>query len=314
MKQIVRYKDREEWLQARTNGIGASEVGTILGLNPFETPLQLWRRKKGLDAPKAENFAMKAGHFLEDAVSRFYADETGCTVIKNTAEDFSILNPEKPYLRVSPDRLFWRYGVKRSDKQKSVLECKTTQMDIDEDNVPQHWFCQLQMNMGVGEYRDGALAWLTQGREFGYKDFTFNVDFFGWMVDEVEKFWTDNIIGDKEPEPISTKDLMLKYSRHTEGKTAVADDTLAAQCRKLKSIQEELCALDAKKKEISSAIKLAMKDAEALVIPDSGITIATWKSNKSSTKFDEKRFSRDYPELYAKYQYQKAGSRVFLLK
>ncbi|EKC56536.1 hypothetical protein OBE_11012, partial [human gut metagenome] len=43
MKQIIKYKSREEWLQNRSKGIGASEAGTVLGLNPWETPYQLWR-------------------------------------------------------------------------------------------------------------------------------------------------------------------------------------------------------------------------------------------------------------------------------
>ena len=59
---VIRPKDRAEWLEYRKDGIGSSEVATILGLNPWETPYQLWRRKKGLDAPKDETFAMKAGH------------------------------------------------------------------------------------------------------------------------------------------------------------------------------------------------------------------------------------------------------------
>lgn len=46
---IIRPKDREEWLQVRKSGIGSSEVATIVGLNPWETPYQLWRRKVGLD-------------------------------------------------------------------------------------------------------------------------------------------------------------------------------------------------------------------------------------------------------------------------
>lgn len=107
---IIRPKDRQEWLRHRESGIGSSEVGTILGLNPFETPYQLWRRKKGLDAPKQENFAMKAGHYLEDAVSLFYRDETGKEIIKASSGDWLIVNNEKNYLRVSPDRTYWDSG------------------------------------------------------------------------------------------------------------------------------------------------------------------------------------------------------------
>ena len=57
---IIRPKDRNEWLEHRKSGIGSSEVATILGLNPWETPYQLWRRKVGLDEPKTETFAMSS--------------------------------------------------------------------------------------------------------------------------------------------------------------------------------------------------------------------------------------------------------------
>ena len=114
MNKILRPSSREEWLKERERGIGSSEVGTILGVNPFETPYQLWRRKRGLDEPKQETFAMKAGHYLEDAVSKFYADATGKEIIKSSSSDWIIVNSEKDFLRVSPDRTFWLPGLPKS--------------------------------------------------------------------------------------------------------------------------------------------------------------------------------------------------------
>lgn len=313
-KQVIRYKNRQEWLSDRSNGIGASEVGTILGLNPFETPYQLWRRKKGLDAPKQENFAMKAGHYLEDAVSLFYRDATNCYVIKNTVEDFSIINPEKPFLRVSPDRLYWQDGAKHNEDNKCVLECKTTQMEIDENSIPQHWFCQLQMNMGVGEYSQGALAWLTMGRKFGFRDFMFDPEFYAWMTQEVEKFWCDYIIGPDEPPATDVNDVLLKNPRHVPGKMLEATDELINECRQLRELKEELSGLDSRKKELEAAIKMAMGDAEALVAPHTVKPLATWRATKDRTRFDEKRFAAEHPELYRSYQTTEPGIRTFLLK
>ena len=65
MKQIIKYKSREEWLQNRSNGIGASEAGTVLGLNPWETPYQLWRRKKGIDHQR-----LRTSQWLQDTCWR----------------------------------------------------------------------------------------------------------------------------------------------------------------------------------------------------------------------------------------------------
>ena len=123
---IIRPKSREEWLEHRKNGIGSSEVATIVGLNPWETPYQLWRRKLGLDPAKDETFAMKAGHYLEDAVAMFWHDETGREIIKRSAGDWIIANKERPYLQVSPDRTYWLTGMAKNNTNKGILECKTT--------------------------------------------------------------------------------------------------------------------------------------------------------------------------------------------
>lgn len=311
-KQIIRYKNRQEWLDARNGGIGASEVATVLGLNPFETPYQLWRRKKGLDAPKQENFAMKAGHYLEDAVARFYADATQCHIIKNTAEDFSIINPDKPFLRVSPDRLYWRDGMKHNEENKCVLECKITQMEIDEDSVPQHWFCQLQMNMGVAELPQGALAWLTMGRKFGFRDFMFDKEFYTWMIGEVEKFWRDNIIGKQEPTAQSAQDVLLKYNRHTDGKIVEVGEDIYVSCLEMQEIKERIEEMEEQKSETEAKIKIAFADAEA--ISYGGKIIATWKAPKPSSKFDAKAFQAAHPDLAREFIVPTQGARRLVIK
>lgn len=311
---IYRPKNREAWLELRKGGVGSSEVGTILGLNKWQTPYQLWRQKKGLDPAPEESFAMRAGHYLEDAVSRFYADASGNEIIKASAGDWLIVNNENPHLRVSPDRTYWPRGMARRACNKGIVECKTTQMEVDGDSVPQHWFCQLQYQLGVAELEQGAIAWLTAGREFGYREFNLDRDFFAWMIEEVTRFWVDNILGDKEPLAINVEDVLLKNPRHIDGKVITADEALIADCAALKAIREELAALDTQKKEIEARIKMAMGDAEAVVLTGTEQPLCTWKTGKDRTKFDEKRFAREQPALYAGYTFTTAGNRIFLLK
>lgn len=315
---VIRPADRAEWLKVRESGIGSSEVGTILGLNPFETPYQLWRRKVGIDPPKAENFAMRAGHYLEDAVSLFFHDATGKEIIKASAGDWIIRSDAHPYMQVSPDRTYWIPGMAKNNANKGILECKTTQMEVDANSVPQHWFAQLQYQLGVAEYTQGSLAWLTMGREFGYRDFEFDADFFSFMTEEVTRFWTDNIQGGKEPLLMNVDDVLLRNPRHIAGKAVEADAELVEQCRILKELKEELAALDTRKKEIETTLKMAMGDAEALVAPAEGRgkpqILATWKAAKDSLKFDEKKLEAEMPDIYCHFRVKQPGSRRFLLK
>lgn len=309
---IIRPKDRAEWLKQREKGIGSSEVATILGLNPWDTPYQLWRRKTGLDEPKAETFAMRAGHYLEDAVSRFWHDETGLQVIKRSAGDWLIVDTEKPFLRVSPDRTYWLGNEPKNEHGKGILECKTTQMSVDADDLPKHWFCQVQYQLGVAGCQHGSLAWLSSGREFGYKHLTLVPDFYAWMQEEVERFWTDNILGGIEPEVSDVSDVLLKYNRQTDGKVVEVSEDIYATIGELRSIREQIAKLDERKEELESKIKVGFGDAEA--ISYGGQTLATWKAPKPSEKFDSKAFCKAHPEMASKFMQPYQGARRFLLK
>lgn len=309
---IIRPSTREEWLDVRKSGIGSSEVATIVGLNPWETPYQLWRRKVGIDAPKEENFAMKAGHYLEDAVSRFWADETGREIIKRSAVDWIIRDNDRPYLQVSPDRTYWLTGEKRNDTNKGILECKTTQMEVDADDLPKHWFCQVQYQLGVAGLEHGSLAWLCSGREFGYKDIDLVPDFYQWLVEEVSRFWQDNILARVEPSAVSVKDVLLKYNRHADGKIVEVGADIFDACSELREIKKQIKGLETTQAELEERIKLAFGDAEGISFD--GQTLATWKAPKPSQKFDAKAFQSDDPETYSKYVKPQQGARRFLLK
>lgn len=308
---IIRPSNREEWLKVRESGIGSSEVATIVGLNPWETPYQLWRRKVGLDAPKPENFAMKAGHYLEDAVSLFWHDSTGRQIIKASAGDWIIRDNDRPFLQVSPDRTYW-LGESRSPEAKGILECKTTQFKIEADDLPKHWFCQVQYQLGVAGYTEGSIAWLSAGRDFGYNDISFVPDFYDWLTEEVERFWIDHVVGKKEPDAVSVSDVLLKYNRHTDGKSIEVADEIFDAYKELQGIKKELALLEVRKDDLENRIKLAFMDAEAITY--GGQTIATWKAPKPSQKFDAKGFQAAHPDLAEPFMKTTQGARRFLLK
>lgn len=308
---IIRPKDRNEWLDYRRAGIGSSEIATIVGLNPYETPYQLWRRKIGLDEPKSETFAMKAGHYLEDAVSQFWSDATGRQIIKASAGDWIVRNDDKPFVQVSPDRTYW-LDDNRSNDNKGILECKTTQRAIDADDLPKTWFCQVQYQLGGAEIQQGSIAWLTAGREFGYQDLTLVPDFYAWLVEEAERFWVDNVMGGKEPDCANVQDVLIKFNRHTDNKVIEVGDEIMQAYNQLKDVRAEISKLEEQKEALEAKLKMGFGDAEA--ISYGGNTLATWKAGKDSEKFDAKAFQADHPELAKQYTKSVKSSRRFLLK
>lgn len=288
-----------------------------MGVNPFETPYQLWLRKTGRMPRVAENDAMRAGHILEGAVATYFEQESGRQVIKASEGDWLAVDRERDFLRVSPDRTYW-LSEKHSKDNKGILECKTTQMDIDSDNVPPHWFCQLMYQLGVMGFRQGSLAWLTRGRKFGYRDIEFDADFYGYIVVCLEKYWKDCIVGGMEPPVTTLEDISLKFPRSTVGKAVEVTPELMDELNILKSIRPQLDELTRQKKEIEDRIKTFMADADTLCMAgtkeQSPIVLCTYKSAKDSLKFNEKQFASEHPDLYETYQVTVAGSRRFLVK
>ncbi len=311
---IIKPKTHDEWLALRREGIGSSEVGTILGLNPYDTPYQLWRRKKGIDPPVPENFLMKAGHYLEDAVAHFFADATGAEIVKSSAGDWIAVDAAVPFLRVSPDRLAWPAGMTRAARNKMIVECKTTQHTVDPDNVPLYWFAQLQYQLMVMRLRHGALAWLTQGRDFGYTLIDRDDDFCDYMRGELRHFWEAYIAGDSEPPCVDGDDATAKWQRQTDGKWLQADDGIEAAVAGLKETKARIKELDAVKARQEDALKLAIAEAEGIINAD-GRVIATWKaSGKDAARFDSARFIADHPDMAQDYITHAAPARRFLLK
>ncbi len=49
--RLVKTNDlsREDWLEVRKNGIGSSDATAALGLNPYQSQLELWMEKTGRD-------------------------------------------------------------------------------------------------------------------------------------------------------------------------------------------------------------------------------------------------------------------------
>src|SRR5882757_6970524 len=78
MKSTIRListkdMDREAWLRYRKDGVGASDCGTILGLNPYKSSLELFYDKIGEGLGyTVENIAMFLGKEQEEFIATLW--------------------------------------------------------------------------------------------------------------------------------------------------------------------------------------------------------------------------------------------------
>ena len=274
---IIKPASHEEWLKAREDGIGASEVAAVVGLSPWETPFSLWLRKTGQVPPLEENDAMRMGHKLEAIVADEWAERTGFKYVKASAKDIIYQDAEHPWRKVTPDRIAYEIG-EDGKKRKVLLEIKTTQMDFDPDDLPTNYLCQVQYQMHITGIHVCYLCWLVRGVTYGHARIEYDEEFANWLVENVDKFYLECVKGGKEPELISVSDFTIKGS---DPDTVIECDKEAlAQILSLRTLNIDY---KAKEKEIDAykdSIKLYMGQMESLTYE--GKVLATWKTDSRS--------------------------------
>ncbi len=288
--------DREEWLKEREKGIGSSEAGTIAGINAFDTPLRLWRRKMKIDPPVKETIIMKMGHALEPLVAEEFALATGCIMDPESVPDFLCVDDEKPWRRVSPDRFFWEKGMPESQRTREnafILECKSTDKHVTPYSIPAYWFNQVQYQMAVTRTKYCYIAWIERGRGlFNYTCVQAIPAFQEVLLDSVDRFWLHNVEGRIQPAVIiDDLDAVLRFDAAEAASTVEADTEIARLIGEYREYEPDVTAKSDRMDAIKTALKAYMGNMENLTLPD-GEIVATWKAprDKEGTPTGARRF------------------------
>lgn len=192
---------REDWLAYRHTGIGASEVGIIMGLDDYMSSLELFHYKTGAAYKfDVESMSQFMGREHEDMIAQLWQywehDEDG--MIKNFREgkivrkcqrvNAYVRNPAYPWLFVSLDRKINKYG----DKGEGTLELKTIggyEADKWAAGIPPKWVAQVQTQMLVPEFDWGELALLQDGRHMSVLPFDKSEKIQEHVIIRTKDFW-----------------------------------------------------------------------------------------------------------------------------
>jgi len=138
----------EEWHQIRSEGIGGSEVGTICGLNPWESAYTLFHKKTGnIDDSVEQNWAIRFGNAFERPILDLYAEEHPEAQLYTTG---TFANKEHPWKHANPDALAKVNG------EWKIIEVKTARAGFSE--LPAHYEAQVIWYMHVTGIRKAALV------------------------------------------------------------------------------------------------------------------------------------------------------------
>lgn len=216
------YKTKADWLKARNElsgatssevRVGASEVSTITGSNPYKSLRRLTLEKAGIYSKPFINDATVMGHLQEPNILRYwegynhedyeqtlYNVQDGVRLRKLKQAEFFLTNDKYPNFFVSLDAIaeepYHSPITGRLVDSYVPHECKYIRSRVYkswEDGIPQSYLEQITVQMGVSESDFGIfLPLLSEGdkytRAFNPLEIDFDRDLFEYINEKTGEF------------------------------------------------------------------------------------------------------------------------------
>ena len=299
--EIIHYEDTEEWEDIRGNGIGGSDAGAVIGVNPYKSIIDVYTDKTQGSDFKGNKYT-HWGHNLEPVVFKEFQrlhDDFFCYEVPFTMK--------KGCLVANVDGMCYDL-----EKGWGVVEIKTANTFAGKEwkgeTIPDSYFAQVQHYLGVTGLNYAYIACLIGGNN--YKEFYIerSEEDIKLIQEKCKEFWEENILKEIPPMPDGTE----SYSKYLlEQSDSASDDvveieTIKDKADEYKSLKNEIESLEKKKKLIEQEILKEMNenDCKKATAGDYKFTIVSQNRKSIDKKLMEKEnteFMEQYKEIESHY-------------
>lgn len=307
----------EEDLKERKNYIGGSEVAAILGLSPWNTPLDVWRKKTEDFEYSEPAEHMAWGNILEPTiVNEFLRRNVELKVIHDVPEQTDISS----IIKVRPDKVVQNVESHEKIPTFYPVEIKTTnafQRNWTE-NIPDYYYVQVLLEIAAWRAPHGYTAVLIGGQK--YKDYVIESSpkIAQQIIDRCHTWWDKYVVANKPPPAQNLGDIAWLYGRD-DGETIEATADVLQLIENYKSAKSVVALQTKVMKSAELELKKYMEN-HAILINDNKV-LCTWKSPKDSTVIDYKALAQELidGEIIEKsdlepFTFTKENARRFLVK
>ena len=308
--------------RTRPLGLGGTDIGAILGLSPYKTPLELWSELvSGEEAPTRDLIHLRFGQHAESFIASEYERATDHFTVKHTP---TLFHKQHGFMFGHVDR----FVVEIPDTPAVVdgcitagklLECKTSSAyskndwgESGTDQVPPLYLVQCAWYMAITECQSADLAVLIGNSDFRVYTIERDLELEGLIVSHAQHFWHEHVLAQLPPAPINVQDAALLFPKESAGLSVEADEKLLETIRSYKDSTSKSIAFGNDCEKLKLEILNYMGQAEKLT--HAGKTLATWKCAKASSRIDTKGLALAHPEIASNFMTSVLGSRRFLLK
>jgi putative phage-type endonuclease len=263
----------------RKKGVGASESATVMGLNRFMSPYELWLIKTGRKEPEdiSDIPCVYWGCIHEDNIAKHYAKVMGCEVVPVPE---TLFHKDYKFLLCHLDR--------KVKDQSKVLECKFAMFAKDEwgpsgtDIVPLNYIIQVQHQLAVTGCDEADIAVLIGGWDFRIYNFKRDEELINRIIAEVSEFWA--CVENDTPPPLrDRRDAELAYPLADKDLKDIKEaPNILSTIEKIKTIRATAKALEHERTKLEDDLTLYIKDSEGIKMQDQ--LLVTWKPNARGSR------------------------------
>lgn len=313
----IKTNNRQEWLAERKKSLGGSDMGAVLGMNSYTSPMAVWMDKTGRLPEKEQTEWMRLGTDLEDYVAQRFCEVSGLKVIKDNT---TWRNSKYPHLHMNPDR--------RVVGQKAGLECKIVSQLNEKKyrggEFPDSYYAQVVTYLCVSEFDRWYLGALILGEGLRIYQMTRipNDTKPDWCVasvyvdddelkalgDTAENFW--GYVETDTPPPVdghpkTGEALFALYPNSND--TAIGIGAFEKDLDNYFRLKKQLEEIGSTVDGIVNRIKAHLQECER---GEGEKYKVSWKTQTRST-FDHKQFTKDHPEVDVSKYFKQSNSRPF---
>lgn len=314
--------NNQDFTHNRAGFLGGSDIGAIVGVSKYRSPMDVWLEKTGKKVDHKDSFALRFGSFAESFIADEYALLTGEYLINHPN---GITHPVHSFCAGHIDRFVMDqanlplFGDDGALNAKKLLECKTanhySQSEWGEagtDAIPLPYLCQCLWYLSIANLSEIDVAVLLGGSDLRIYTITRDLELESLIFEKAVLFWTEHVQKDIPPKPQSIDDCKALFQRASVGKSLEANGETLNLIRKLKTLETQVQQEGETIETIKQQLMETMADAEILTYL--GKPLITWKAPKPTYRIDTKRLSLDHPELIKAYQHPILNSRRFVVK
>ena len=193
--------DTDEWLAERRASVGASEVAAVMGLSPYNTALDVYKSKHGVDSFFDPERAY-VGHAAEVLISGWI--EKFRPELLPIKPAVMLRHDDHPWLHASLDRLVTVDGVEVPVQMKSAHFYGVKDW---EDGTPILVQAQLQTELLVADKPFGFAAMF--GGDMRCRLYRVERDeaFIKLMLEATKEFWEEHVLKSVPPAPSNVAEV-----------------------------------------------------------------------------------------------------------